>query len=310
MYNIKRLYNQNKKKIWRIILIVTCLFILIQVLNYLARNNIKNEKDEDEITETQLINNSSFISSKSLVSGNNISEDTLLDINETMDNFIEFCNTRQYEQAYDMLTDDCKENVYNTLDSFINGYCSNIFNIERIYSIENWIGKTYKVRYTEDFLSTGIDTQGYAKQDYITFEKQDNVYKLNINNYVGKENIKKKTEENDITINVLSKNIFMTYEEYTIEVTNNNNQSILLDSMQNMQSLYLEDNNNMTYSSYNHEFTEPSLTVQAGETKEITIKFYNNYTSGRKIKYIVFSDLIMNYDKSTEMEKIEFKAKI
>ena len=157
-------------------------------------------------------------------------------------------------------------------------------------------------------MTTGKSNNGYSKQDYITVEEIEDGYKLNINNYIGYTQIDRQTEDNNIIMNVIGKNTYMDYEEYTIKVTNNNENTIVLDGRNDVKSLYLEDSNEAKSSAYTHELTDPMLRVEAGQTKEITIKFYSQYVSTKKIEYVVFSDLIL-YD-SQSGEKIEFKAKV
>ena len=107
---------------------------------------------------------------------------------------------------------------------------------------------------------------------------------------------------------VLSKNTYMEYEEYTINVTNQTEDVIVLDNRTDGKSLYLQDSKQNQYFSYNHELTEPMLTISSGETKEVTIRFYSSYISNKKIKYIVFLDLSLYNGQLSET--IEFKAEV
>jgi hypothetical protein len=161
-----------------------------------------------------------------------------------------------------------------------------------------------------DMLSSGKSNNGYSKQDYITIEKVDNEYKLNINNYIGYTQINKITNQNNISVEIVSKNTYMDYEEYIIKVTNNKENTILLDSRRNTKTLYLEDSKESQYSSYSHELTEPMLTVSAGQTKEVKIKFYSSYISTKNIKYIIFSDLLLYNSQGQISEKIQFRANV
>ena len=108
---------------------------------------------------------------------------------------------------------------------------------------------------------------------------------------------------------VVSKNTYKDYEEYTIKVINNTKNSIRLDNINSAKTLYLEDSKGNKYSYYNHELTEPTLTVIAGQTKEVTIKFYSSYVSTKEIKYMVFSNIIST-DEDLLNEIIEFRANV
>ena len=109
-------------------------------------------------------------------------------------------------------------------------------------------------------------------------------------------------------IEVLGKDSYKDYEKYTINVENNTQKTIVLDDLSSSKTLYLKDSNDVKYYCYNHELSKSMLTIKPGQTKKVTIKFYNTYTSNRKIKSILFSKLSL-YDGELS-EEIEFKANI
>ena len=207
-----------------------------------------------------------------------------------------------------MITEECKKQMYNSLDAFKKSYYKDVFNGEKKnFTSENWVKSTYKVNITGDLLATG-KVDDYSKQDYITVKQVDGEYKLNINNYIGYSEVNKKTTENNITIDVISKNTYKDYEIYTFNVTNNTKSILQLDNISNTESLYLEDSKGIQYPYYNHELTTPMITVSVGQTKEISIKFYSSYVSTKVIKRIVFSNLML---KNGQLgEHISFQANI
>ena len=208
-----------------------------------------------------------------------------------------------------MLTDKCKEEMFSSLEIFKKSYYQDVFNGEsKNCNIENWLGNTYRVRIMSDSLSTGKSNDGYAKEDYITVEKIDKDYKLNINNYIGNREINKTTEKSNIKVEVLSKDTYKDYEKYTIKVTNNTKSLAVLGDVGNPDSLYLEDSKGVKYPFFNHEITKPKLTVKSGQTKDITLKFYSGYVSNRNLKNIVFPKLSL-YDGQLS-DEIEFKISI
>ena len=314
MHNLKRFYDQNRKGIWMAIIIIASIFILLQLLNYFARKNnekeLSNSVNIEEININEKTNtNVNLKSSTSAITGESVSSKNLNTATETIEKFINFCNEKNLDEAYNMLTEECKNQMYTSVDVFEQAYYNNVFNgEEKSCNIENWTGDIYKVNIVGDMLATGKSNNGYTKQDYITVKKEENNYKLNINNYIGYKKIDKTTEKDGIEINIISKNTYMDNEQYTIKVTNNSQNNISLDGLSNVKSLYLQDSKGAKYSAYVQELTEPTLKVQAGQTKEVTIKFYSNYVSNKNIEYIIFSDMIIYSGQGSE--KIEFKAKV
>ena len=310
--NLIRYYNQNRKKIWGILISIASVFILIQLINQIMiKNNdvsMKSDSNIEEITNLNT-NTSTLITNQSVVTGENLSTKQLQEATTIIDNFISYCNNKELQKAYDLLTDECKRQMYDTLEVFEQSYYNHVFAGERkICTIENWLNNTYKVKIIDDILATGKSNNGYAKQDYITVKKVNDEYKLNINNYIGYTQINNATEKDNIIMEVLGKNTYMEYEEYIIKVTNNTQNMIILDRREDVKSLYLQDSNGVKYSSYSHELTDSTLTVAPGQTKEVTIKFYSSYRATKKIEHIVFSKLLL-YNENWS-QKIEFKANV
>lgn len=310
--NLIRYYNQNRKKIWGILIIIFSAFILLQLVNYLYKTNHEKEvriRDTNQEEAKISTNTTQLTTNQSVVTGKGISESQLQNATKTIDDFISYCNNQELQKAYNLLTDECKNQMYNTLGIFEQAYYNDIFQGEsKNCTVENWINNTYRVQIKDDILSTGNSNGGYAKQDYITVKKVNNEYKLNINQYIGYTKIQKATTSKNIEIEVLGKNTYMEYEEYTIKVTNLTENVILLDGREDSKTLFLQDSKEAKYSSYSHELTEPMLTVPAGQTKEISIKFYSSYVSTKNIKYIVFSDLLLLNGQLSE--KIQIRANV
>ena len=69
--NIRRYYNQNRKTIWGVIIIVVSIFILIQLLNYALQGNLdKAQNVASNNVETKIsTENSKLTTNTSVISG-------------------------------------------------------------------------------------------------------------------------------------------------------------------------------------------------------------------------------------------------
>jgi len=307
MYKLIRFYNQNKKQIIKIILIIVFVIGIIQLLNYLVGK--KNSVDNVQIN-TSYVNNqtSEIVSDKSLVSGQTISRETIKKDSEIIKQFVELCNQANIEQAYELLTDECKENMFPTVEDFNRIYCSEIFNSYKTYTLENWTSNTYQIRYTGDILGTGNLNNNETRQDYITVVNKNGEKKLNINNYIGRNSLNRTTNYEDIKIVVTSVDIYMDYEIYNLAIQNNSNKDILLDTSNDTKSIYLLDGKEMKYYFYNNEIIENKLLIKSDFTNSLKIKFASTYSSNKKIKKIVFSKVVLDYEKYENLEnKEEYK---
>ena len=116
MYNLIRFYNQNRKKIIKIILVIVFIIGLIQLLDFFSKRENKNEEVSNEINNTKYSN--TVISDKSAISGSSVSENKFKKDTDIINDFFNYCKNGNIESAYDLLTDECKEEMYTTIDEF------------------------------------------------------------------------------------------------------------------------------------------------------------------------------------------------
>lgn len=302
MNRIIRWYNKNRKIFWIAIVILIMAVSIPRALNKYAKDK---ENVSSSINNATTYNNQNYL----VITEEELKEETGKENTNIINNFIEYCNTQNPEEAYKILSEQCKEELYPTLNDFIEKYYNKIFKSRKSYEMQAWIleedNYTYKVNLKEDILSTG-NVNSASIEDYYTIVYEDNSYKLNINNYIGNAEINSFKENEELGISVLSKDVFMEYEIYNISVESKNGKSILVDSLETTEGMYLEDSEGLTYKAYSHEIIHEKLRVR-GE-KNISIKFNKKYSTQREIKRIVFSDIILDYDNYDKyINKSEFK---
>lgn len=297
MHSIILWYNKNGKTIWLFIGIIVVMYLLMQLLSYVSKqeketvninNTIENKVDEQ-------LNTIKFEEDESVISGDKLT-DNQVNSARIIDEFVSYCNEKKVEEAYQLLSDDCKSKMYPTLESFKQFYYDKVFNGEiKKVSIENWTSNTYKVKFNTNSLSTGIYSEEDIIQDYITIvNDKNNNLKLNINSFLGRQETNVFQDYENIHIEVVEINTFMDYQEYTYKVANNSENDILLDNKENSYSMYIEDEKSVTYPAITHEISEAELKVSQNETKTINIKYYIKFSTTRKIKNAVFSNIQLN----------------
>lgn len=305
MNRLRIWYSKNKKEILISIAVILGIFFIIKIVNFQYKkenDNILNYQEEnntdDSYSDIKLNDDNSTVTGKKLSDSQKIKIDTI-------NKFVEYCNKEDLENAYNLISDDCKNEYYPDLENFKEGYYNDIFNgNKKSVNVENWVNNIYKVNYTEDYLSTGKYSSDNNIQDYITIVDQNDEHKLNINNYVGKYGINKtnEDEETGIKIEVEESNVFMEYETYKIKVTNNSDNIIKLDDGVDTKAMYIQDKNGKNFSAYTHELSDEQLTVRARQSKEIEIKYYSKYNSDKVINKIVFSRVILDNELYKEYE--------
>lgn len=290
MNKIIRYYNQNRWEIILIIIIIVFGFLLLHSVNH----KIKEERAENstKVDQTNLINQNQ---NKNEKMKSIIGEEKEENNNEhkVIQKFIEYCNEKNINEAYELLSNECKEELYPNVQRFESIYYKEKFKTIKTCKIEKWVNSTYRIQLNENALETG-NIKKEKIEDYITVKNENGVYKLNINGYIGKIKIGKKIDENNLTIEIIEKKIYMNYETYDITVKNNNNEDIVLDNLEHSNSIYLTDENNIKHVAYIHELIKEDFKIEAKREKNIKIKFDNPYIYNRTIKKINFSNVIIN----------------
>lgn len=294
-----RLYNQNRVFIWITIIAIIFIIIAIQILNDLALENIKNK---NKILNSNIVNKEEI--------KDNLDIDIIIDDEEVkeekeliIDQFIRYCHAKEIEKAYSLLSNDCKEELFPTLDDFKEKYYYKLFNTKKLYSKEVFYNNTYKVKYYDDMLATG-KINDEVIEDYYTIQKENNETKLNISNFIYKMDLNRQKTINNLKIKVLEKQVYTEYEEYKLEVTNLTDKKILLDSKEKTKTMYLLGDKDVKLYCLSHEISIDELTIEAKSSKIIRLKFNKGYNvKSNTQEEINLTDIIYDYEEYKSLDK-------
>lgn len=311
--NIKRVIDKNGKFIWYIVLIIIFVLFAIKSLN------LYYEKEETKKKE-EIINNNETIENVEQDYNNestiNIENDS---IEKTMNSFVNYCNNGEIEKAYKMLTNECKEAMFPSIDYFKTTYINQIYNIKRTYDMVKWSidenRTTYLVKLYGDLLATG-GKNNYT-EDYYTFVKNDNgIYMININNYIYGEERNLEETIQGITIKISHVDVYEEYEKAKITITNKTSKTISLTGNKYNKNIYLQNYQNTTYSSLNSKFDNEEIIIKPNGVQTLWVEFNKVYSSTNKAQYLILSDVILDYedyinneDKENYTNRISIKVK-
>ena len=123
MHNLLRYIRMNKSKLIKVALIVAFLIIILQVLNYISgnKNNIEFSNDSSNI---QKETNGTIKSDKSAITGKKVSTNEIKAVGNVINEFVNYCNQKEIEKAYDLLSQQCKDILYSDINYFESDYCS------------------------------------------------------------------------------------------------------------------------------------------------------------------------------------------
>lgn len=296
---LSNFFRNNKTKIKQIGKLFG-LLILIGIVAVTIFSTLGNKNQEKDNNSNQVYNPSATV-----ISGDNISKEEFEEENDLIKTFINYCNDGKLDEAYNLLTDECKEKLYPTVEEFKNKYYSIIFKERREYSLQSWVnGKgfnTYKVNFTVDILSRGDYDNVEKFEDYITvILNEKNESKLNINSYIKTEKLNKVTAREGIKFEILKEDIYLDYIEYVISAKNTTDKEVLLDSMTNSESIKLIGTNGREYGLNNKNLKAISLKVLPGEKRTIKLKFKKPQSIDSLGMEIEFKKVILDYVKYTK----------
>lgn len=280
-------WRTNKAKVYKIIKFIIAGIIILFILKS-ALENLSN-------TDYKLLDSSAaYTPTYTISTGNIVKQEDYEEDSNIVDKFVEFCNNGDIENAYNLITEECKNELYPKIEDFEEKYFSKYFSTKKQYNLQSWATtdsyNIYKIRILDDLLTTGNYSDSKKYEDYITVYND----KINLNGYIKEKKIGKEVEKNGIKIYVDKVNIYMNYEYYTINITNNTENDILIDSLQTAgRSLRIVSNNDYKYSAVVSKYID--MLVEANNKKTIKIKFQKKYTSNENSKYIQFSQIVMDY---------------
>ncbi len=157
--------------------------------------------------------------------GESVPETVIEEVNNTIDTFFNYCNSKQYKSAYDMLTTDCQEYMYSDSLSEFMEYVDSVYTSQKIYNIQNYSNVNdvyiYDINILDDILSTGT-TGGYETyKEKIALIEENGVMKISNQGYIGKTTFSNVTGEDQyVKISIMDKNMSYQREEYAVEISN------------------------------------------------------------------------------------------
>ena len=308
---LRLFYYNNKEKFWVTIGIIVFVIVLIQIINGVIKNNKQEEKNSNNDNESTVISsgsskNETYLPSRtdSVISDSKVSKDKIEEDTKIIESFVNFGNANDVEGAYNLLSQDCKDEMFQTIDRFYEFYFKNVFSEKRSYDIENWDSTgsrtTYRIKYQNDIMATGMINEEFI-EDYITVIEENEEKKLNINEFINKVDLEKKGQVDGLEATVTAKYNYYDYVEYDITFKNTTQGTIILDSKIDNESVCLEDERGVNYSWFGNEIANENLILNVGESASLRIKFNKLYNQNRVDYKIKFTDININ-NETNELE--------
>ena len=282
MERILHIYYKYKK-IAIVVIVIVGVFLLFK---YNFNKIVNNSEDSSSSNNTTAIAKNEDNNDNS-----NIKENIMPTNVQVIEQFVMLCNKGDIAGAYNMLSDNCKNEVYANVEEFRDNYYNNIFVTNKKADITIYNDNIYRVAFSEDPISTGkLENKIDQKIDYISV---DDDHKLNISSFIKIETINSKSQNSYTQITVLTKQVFIDHEIYLINVKNLMMTDIYIDDVENSQLIINYSNGNKNKANMN-EYSEEDLRVLANSNKNISIRVDKSYSNDIYAKSIYFQKIKIN----------------
>ena len=305
---INRFFRRNG----RIVVIAIIALIILLLLN----NMIKNKQDSADIR-------SSYNPDSPIIDdGGKVPSGEREKVKKTIDDFFNYCNNKDYENAYKYLMNDSKNYYfYNDIASF-KGYVNTYFPNKKIYELQNYSNKDgvyiYTIKITDNIEVTGA-TGGYeAKEEkWVVRKSKEGIeegvdgYCLAPHGYIGKTDLSYTAEDENMRVEITSKDQSYSKVGYNVKITNKTDYYIVL---QNGMS-YKEITLNVGGEERQLVNTGISIVIEPDKTIEQPLIFENLYDSGKGTSRLKFNLVRLNEneddcyaDKGTAKKQYSFNV--
>ena len=286
----------------RIIILVVFAIILIIIINRILTLN--KEPDEPETSYTP---NVSVLDSSS-----EVPDEVADSFEDFIESYVNYCNNGDYVSAYNLVSDDCKQNFFgNSYNDFVE-YVSEKFGTGKRYAIQNYSNTDdlyiYSVKIFDDFLATGLTNQSYRYvEEKMTVSYDDNGdIVFSVGNYMGSETLQYQASNEYLKAEITESLQKYSFIIYTLKLTNRTDYTIVIrDGNADSTEIYMDIGNEARAA----EDDGTTIVLEPGEVETVSLSFSMFYDSELEPEGIVLNAVrvMEEYtgDSETAEEEIE-----
>lgn len=292
---IRHFFKKNKK----IILIVLLIWgIIIFINEMLKRMPVEYEATTTYEPHVSIMNDSSKTPQRMQES-----------INNKIEEYINACNDNNYQKAFNMLSDECKEFEFNNDITLFMEHVLTKMPIPKKYSIQNYSNVTltkgtlyiYEVKYLDDILSTGLTNSqyGYTSEKISFYEDEEKNIEMLVGNYIYHSDVKSISENEYLKIDIVDKKVSYSTEEYEIKFTNRSEYVIVIADGYEKEEINLQLSNESR-----KELNSNSIVLNPGESIQINLIFSKFVDDGDTSTQINFGSIrVMDKYSGVEVDE-------
>lgn len=288
---IRRFFRKHKKKI----IIILIVWVIVIAINYYLKNRTKVI-----IPQTTYEPHSPVMDTT-----DKVPEAYKEPISNLIHNFVEYCNNKDYESAYNLLSEQYKARYCNNIDSF-KIYVDNAFATKKIYNIQNFsnINSTYiyRVRLLEDILASGTTNEYVYTEDKYVIKEENGILKLSLNGYCGQEELNINVEDDNMQVKIIKKDIQYDKTAYTVQIKNKTQNFIVLADSTTYDEIQLKLPNELRTAKY---MTDSNLVILPNETITREMTFDEYFDDNQEPTNLILNSIRILPEYTGDEEKAE-----
>ena len=195
----------------RLVLVIFIGWLIIFMINMIIKNR-----------RPQVVLKNTYDPDTAVITNDNAPTRYQDKIKAAMDEYIKHCNNKDYNSAFDLLTDDCKDYLYgNSLVRFQN-YVDSLFKSKKIYNYQAFSifngYYIYDVTILDDIGARGTTGNYDTFTEKYTFSRQnDGSFKISTGDFIRKVSINKQLEDENMIVKLDS--LYQSYSKIDYELT-------------------------------------------------------------------------------------------
>ena len=286
------------KKNGKMVLIIFLIWLAIFLLNYILKHSPKEYKPTTTYQKhTAVINTES-----------SVPKEVSSTIENILEEYIGYCNEGNYQRAFNMLSEDCQKYSFdNDVTIFMNHVLVKM-PAPRRYSIQDYSNITigdkivyiYEVKFTEDFLATGLTGSEYLyTTDKITFYYDDKGLEMNVGDYIFHQEPKRISENEYLKMDITDRYVNYSVETYKVKLTNKSNYTIIISDGAEVDEVILKLPNE-----YRTRSEVEKIVLKPGESQEFNMTFKKFVDDGDNPNALTLS-LVRVMEKYSGVDDVE-----
>ena len=175
---------------------------------------------------------SSYTPNVAIMTDNTVPKSQEKSINETLRAYTDSLISGDYAKAYNLLTEECKSfNYDNNIENF-KQRTATIYNKDKVATFQAYSNYRkryiYKVTVSDNIEKTGTSGNYKTYNELLTVSKVGKDYRIADYGYIDKEKVDFKNQDENIAVEIASKEVSYKTEQYNIKITNKTDKYIII----------------------------------------------------------------------------------